>query len=95
MAEAAGAAAAAAAIARAIKASGAIVQVEPEEFLRLLLRATSPLVVQAEGGFFQTKHLYLTSYKGLAFAAKSDEVLPLPASVELILADKIWIPDGF
>jgi hypothetical protein len=91
----AGAAAAAAAIARAIKASGVIVQVEPEVFMQLLLRATDPLVVQAEGGFFKTKHMYLTSYKGLAFAARSDELLPLPANTELILAEKIWIPDSF
>jgi len=53
------------------------------------------LVVQAEGGFFKTKHIYLTSYKGLAFAAKSDELIPLPATAELILAEKIWIPDSF
>jgi hypothetical protein len=39
--------------------------------------------------------MYLTSYKGLAFAAKSEEPLPLPPSTELILAEKIWIPDSF
>jgi hypothetical protein len=87
------AAAAAAAVARAIKASGTIVQVDPEVFTSILTRAQNPLVVQAEGGFFSAKHLYLTSYKGLAFYAKSDEVLPLPANAELILADKIWIPN--
>lgn len=95
MAGAAGAAAAAAAIARAIKASGVIVQVEPDVFMQILLRTADPLVVQAEGGFFKTKHIYLTSYKGLAFAAKSDELIPLPANTELILSEKIWIPDGF
>lgn len=86
------AAAAAAAIANAVKASGAIVQLEPDEFLKILGRAANPLVVTAEGGFFKTKYAYLTSYKGLDFYCQSDEVLPLPAGAELITAGKIWIP---
>jgi hypothetical protein len=85
-------AAAAAAIANAVKASGAIVQLEPEEFLKILARAKDPIVVTAEGGFFKTKYQYLTSYKGLDFYCNSNEVLPLPGSVELITAGKIWIP---
>ena len=48
-----GAGAAVAAIAQAIKASGVIVQVEPEEFLLILGRSESPLVVSAEGGLFR------------------------------------------
>jgi len=86
------AAAAAAAVANAVKASGAIVQLEPEEFLKILARANDPLVVTAEGGFFKTKYGYLTSYKGLDFYCQSDEVLPLPAATELVTAGKIWIP---
>ncbi len=42
----------AAAIAQAIKASGAIVQIEPEDFLSLLGRTEGALVVTAAGGFF-------------------------------------------
>jgi hypothetical protein len=87
------AAAAAAAVANAIKASGAIVQVEPEDFLKILARAKDPLVVTAEGGFFKTKYQYLTAYKGLDFFCQSDELLSLPASTELIPAGKIWIPN--
>lgn len=83
---------AAAAIANAVKASGAIVQVEPDDFLKILARTEDPLVVTAEGGFFKTKHQYLTSYKGLDFYCNSDELLPLPADAELIPAGKIWIP---
>ncbi len=86
------AAAAAAAIANAVKASGAIVQVEPEDFLKILARAKDPLVVTAEGGFFSAKHQYLASYKGLDFYCKSDEPLPMPDGTELIHAGKIWIP---
>jgi len=86
------AAAAAAAVANAIKASGAIVQVEPDDFLKILARAKDPLVVTAEGGFFKTKYQYLTSYKGLDFYCMSEEPLPIPAEAELIPAGKIWIP---
>jgi hypothetical protein len=44
------AAAAAAAIAQAIKASGAIVSVVPDEFLRIVQRQREPLVIHATGG---------------------------------------------
>jgi hypothetical protein len=43
------AAAHAAAVARAIKASGAVVQMEPNDFLVLLSKSDHPLVVQARG----------------------------------------------
>lgn len=90
---AAGAAAAAqAAIAQAIKASGAIVRVEPNDFLTLLQRQEQPLVIHATGGFFSTSYQYLTSYKGLAFFTKSPYPLNLPSDVELVTAKTIWIP---
>ena len=88
----AGAAAAAAAVAQAIKASGAIVSVEPEDFLRILRRQKEPLVVHATGGFFSTNYLYLSSYKGLAFFTKSPAPLSLPGDCEVVQAQKIWIP---
>src|SRR4051794_16896188 len=56
-----------AAMIQAVKASGTIVRVVPQEFERLLHRQKEPLVVHALGGVFTTKHLYLMSYKGLAF----------------------------
>ena len=61
---AAGGAAAAAAIAQAIKASGAIIQLEPSEFLKILSKIESPFVVTALGGAF-SKNQYLTNYNGL------------------------------
>lgn len=82
----------AAAIARAIKASGAIVQVLPEDFELILSRAERPLVVTAEGGWWSKNYRYLTAYGGLIFYAKSSEPLRLPADVELIASKKIWIP---
>jgi hypothetical protein len=88
-----GAAAAAAAIAQAIKASGAIVRVAPQDFLNLIARAKAPLVVVVPaGGFFRKDNQYLSSYKGLAFYAKSREPLNLPGDAEVVLAEKIWIP---
>jgi hypothetical protein len=89
---AAGAAAAAAAIAKAIKASGVVVQVDPNAFQTILRKVEKPLVIYAEGGFFSTKHQYLVSHKGLAFFTKSSEPISLPPGVETIIAAKIWIP---
>jgi hypothetical protein len=87
-----GAAAAAAAIAEAIKASGVIVNVAPEDFLRIVQRQQEPLVVHAIGGFISTNYQYLTSYKGLAFFTKSPDPLDLPRGSEIVQAKKIWIP---
>ncbi len=92
---AAGGAAAAAAIAQAIKASGAIVRVEPDDFMSVLKKIDNPLVVIAEGGFIKplkTNYQYLTGYKGLVFFTKSSTPLQLPRDIELITAKKIWIP---
>ena len=89
---AAGGAAAAAAIANAIKASGAIIKVKPTDFETILSRNENPLVEIAESHFLGTSFKYLTSYKGLCFYAKSSEPLQLPSKVELVAANKIWIP---
>ncbi|GAJ07034.1 unnamed protein product [marine sediment metagenome] len=85
-------AARAAAIAKAIKASGAIVRVEPSDFSVILSKTSKPLVVLAEGGFLKTNYQYLTSYKGLVFFTKSPTPLQLPGDIELVVAKKIWIP---
>ena len=85
-------ASAAAMIAHAIKASGAIVSVEPMDFLTLIERQSEPLVIKSSGGIFGPKYQYLTSYKGLAFHAKSKTHLDVPPHCEVIEARKIWIP---
>ncbi len=87
-----GAAAAGAAIAEAIKASGAIVSVEPRDFEGILRKTEAPLIVHAQGGVFTTKHSYLTAYKGLIFYTRTPTPLPLPRSAELVEARKIWVP---
>jgi hypothetical protein len=89
---AAGAGAAAAAIVQAIKASGVLVRVEPDEFSRILTRAKDPLIAVAEGGLFRTTYKYLVGYKGLAFYTKSSAPLTLPPDAEVVKAGRIWIP---
>ena len=86
----AGGAAAAAAMA-AIKVSGTIVRISPDEMLRLLSRVERPLVVTSTTWAFGRRYVYLTSYKGLAFVTRSSEPLPLPGC-ELVEAQRIWVP---
>ena len=87
-----GGAAAAAATANAIKASGAIVRVEPPDFSLILRKIENPVIVMSKGGFLDKGYKYLTSYKGLIFYTKSKEELMLPGNHELIWAKSIWIP---
>jgi hypothetical protein len=85
-------AAAAAAIANATKASGVCVRVSAENFMAILRRVESPLVVHASGGVFSTSYQYLVSHKGFAFYTKTREPLQLPPGTELVRAKSIWMP---
>lgn len=87
-----GAAAAMAAIAQAVKASGAIVKMEPGDFQAILARVDNPLVVVASGGILDRGFKYLVSYRGLVFYTKSKIELSLPGKVEVVRAGSIWIP---
>jgi hypothetical protein len=82
-----------AAIANAIKATGVVVRLEPNEWLSVLKRNENAVVVVAEGGMFKKSFRYLTSYRGLAFFTKSDQALVLPGSAEVITAKSISLPD--
>lgn len=87
------AAAIAAAIANAVKASGAIVRIEAEGFLKITSKVDNPLVVFARGGWPVRNYQYLTSYKGLIFFTKSREPITLGSDIELVTADTIWVPN--
>ncbi|MCL1886228.1 MAG: hypothetical protein FWF98_05710 [Dehalococcoidia bacterium] len=87
------AAAAHAALVQAVKASGVLVRLEPDDFMRILNKNRDGLVVLAQGGFMNRGFSYLTSYKGLAFYTKSPVELDLPGSVEVVNAKQIWIPN--
>ena len=89
----ANAAVAAAVIAQAIKASGAIISLEPNDFFTVVSRVEKPAVVLATSGFRKKTYQYLTGYKGLIFYTKTKEPLQLSSSAEVIVARKIWIPN--
>jgi len=80
------------AIANAIKASGAIVKLRPEEFAHLLNKAENPLVVYSETRFLGRSYKYLFNYRGLIFFTKSPLPLEMPSGVEMVNAKEIWIP---
>ena len=90
--------AAAAAIANAIKASGVLVKMTPDEFQKILDHQEEPLVVVCEkGGWFRKKFgsqalAHLTSYKGLAFYCESPRPLEMPEGTEVVVSEKIYIP---
>ena len=84
--------AAGAAIAKAIKASGVVVRVDPNAFQTILRKVENPLVIYSEGGFFSTKYLYLISYKGFAFYTKVPEQILLPPGVETVVVKRFWMP---
>ena len=88
-----GGAAAAAAIAQATKASGAIVRMEPNDFLQIVGRADEPIVVMAISKLFgKVSYKYITSYKGLAFYTKSSSRLSFGSGALMVSAKNIWIP---
>jgi len=89
---AAAAAAAGAVIAQAIKASGAIVEVETEAFRNLVEMEEKPLVVVSEGGFLRKYYQYLIGCRGLIFYTRSAEMLHFKSKTQVIQANKIWIP---
>ena len=77
---------------QAVRASGIIVQVEPQEFQKILAKTEKALVVVAKGGFLSSRFKYLVSYKGLAFYTKSQTPLALPGDAQTVDANKIWVP---
>jgi len=89
---AAAAAAAHAALVQAIKASGVLVRIEPEEFMKIMNNNRNGLVVSSVGRAFNRGYHYLTSYKGLAFYTKATAELSFHSSVEVIVSKQIWMP---
>ncbi len=83
---------AAAAIARATKASGDVINMDPDSFLAIVSRCEKPLVVVASGGLLHKSFRYLVGYKGLAFHTKSKIELMLPGKVEVVAAKSISMP---
>ncbi len=87
------AAAAQAAIQQAIKASGAIVKIEVNDFSRMLSKMDDGLVIEHQSKlFFKDVYKYSTSYKGFVFYCKSNEKITIPTRLESISAKHIWVP---
>jgi len=87
----AGGMAAYAAVIQAVKASGAIVRVDPDSFPRMVGKNEHPVVV-AEEKFFKTTYKYLTSYGGFVFFTKSSTPLTISGRAEVVAARKIRVP---
>ena len=83
----------AAAMAQATKASGAIVNMEPDQFMTILGKCERPLVVVSQGGILDRSFRYLVGYKGLVFHTKTKTELMLPSRVEIVAAKNVWIPN--
>ena len=79
-------------IAQAIRASGAIVRVTQEEFMKILRKVESPLIIAGISGVFKKKYEYLTSHRGFIFFTLCDAEIAFPSHTEIIAAKKIWIP---
>lgn len=79
---------------QAIKATGAIVQVGREDFIKIVSRQHAAMIVHAIGrwGLFWKSYQYLTSYKGLTFYACLYAPLDFPSDVEVVLAKRIEVP---
>ncbi len=77
----------------AVMASGAIIKVDSAVFLEITKKVEIPLIVHSiEKTFFHEMHKYLTSYKGLFFYTESKYSILLPNEIELLEADRVWIP---
>lgn len=77
---------------QAIKASGAIVRVKPEDFFKIVDRVDKPLVVMSVSRLLGTRYHYLSAYKGLIFYTKSRGQLLLKGNTEYVIAQSIYIP---
>ena len=80
---------------QAIKASGAIVDVEPDAFTQVVRRLERPLVLVREPTTWSRKHRYLVAYKGFVLHTKSKTALVLPNTVELVRVKRVWTPSSF
>ena len=77
--------------ARAMRAFGMLVRVNPEDFMTILSKNEKPLVVFTEKKFIVSSYHYLTSYKGFIFYTKTKSPMQLTSNVELIQAKSMWV----
>jgi|GEM_PF-3298717 len=75
-----------------VSVSGAVIQIEPDDFAGILARINNPIVVKSFSGRISKTYRYLTSYKGFTFCTRSRESLLLPNDVEVIETRKLYSP---
>lgn len=95
MSGAAGVAAARQAIQNAIKASGAIIKIDPDDFSGLMAKMGNALVAEAPAGVFTKVWKYMTSYKGFLFYTQAKDRLSIPNRYEPIRSRKIRLPESY
>jgi hypothetical protein len=71
---------------------GTLVVVPPDEFATIHELQDVSVVVHAITGKWRKQHVYLTSYQGLTFCAKSPQALELREDTLLVEAKKVFIP---
>ena len=90
---AAGAAAIGALIAQAKRAIGAIVELKPDDFQKIMNDKERPLIVVSRGGFIKKYYQYLAGSNGLVFYARSVDTMQFKGGTRVIEARKITIPE--
>ena len=78
-------------IANGVKASGAIVKMNCNDFETLLQRINNAVVLRSYEGLFIKSYKYLANYKGFFIFTTSKKELILNTT-EIIEVQKIWIP---
>jgi hypothetical protein len=86
------AAAAAAARLQALRASGTVIQVEPEVLQHIIHSQDNPIIVWSKQGLLRNRFAYMTSHRGFVFVAVSRTPLQLPLQAEVYQARWVWVP---
>jgi hypothetical protein len=88
---------------RSTRGIGTIIRINENDFLTLVSRCESPLVLTSRKGswsfayepledIFRVKHRYLMPYKGIVFCTKTKEPLSFSKTVELIELESMILP---
>jgi hypothetical protein len=76
----------------ALKAMGALVEVDEPTFMELVGKKDHPMVVVGQVGVFSKKFVYFVAVDGFVFYCKTATSLVL-SSCELVRAEKVRLPE--
>lgn len=80
-------------IAQAKRAIGAIVELNPDDFQKIINDEEKPFIVVSRGGFIRKYYQYFAGCNGLVFYARPIDTIQFKSSTKVIEAKKITIPD--